>query len=118
VPSNIPVSGFGGKSLFGLFMGSIGSNLVRASATRVSQHLRYSLPSLLLPLWRCAWPPRCAQPLMLAVKHRARRCMRRIGAPAAAWTRARASPQPYRRLVPPCGRRPPRSPSRGRQPRT
>jgi hypothetical protein len=34
VPSNIPVSGFGGNSLFGLFMGSISSNMVRRRGQR------------------------------------------------------------------------------------
>lgn len=29
VPSNIPVPAFGGSSLFGLFMGSIGENLAK-----------------------------------------------------------------------------------------
>jgi hypothetical protein len=31
VPSNIPVSGFAGKSLFGLFTSSIGAEMVRTA---------------------------------------------------------------------------------------
>jgi hypothetical protein len=40
VPSNIPVSGFAGKSLFGLLMGSIGSNMARNGRAGEHTHTR------------------------------------------------------------------------------
>ncbi len=77
VPSNIPVSGFAGKSLFGLLMGSIGSNLVRSCAAP-----RFALTRprrALLPPWRCARTLRAAQPRRLAIPLRCALLQRRIG---------------------------------------
>ena len=103
MPSNIPVSAFGGKSLFGLLMGSISANMVRARRPTTCP-FRITRSRALPPPPECrARALRAASARRLPVLPRPRRLRHRIGVQPAALRRAapRLSPSAARQLVGP-----------------